>query len=109
MSEEDLPDLHAGICRALADAKRILIMYARAEEPRHVTALAEDLGLPQSTVSRHLQVLRQQALVTTERSGPSVIYGLADQRIITVLDTTQQMMIDAQARRQHALEAVPDA
>jgi DNA-binding transcriptional ArsR family regulator len=37
-------------------------------------------------VSRHLRVLRQQSLVGTRRDGPSVIYNLADERIIAVLD-----------------------
>lgn len=61
--------LHANICQALGDPKRILILYALNDSPRHVTGLAEDPNMPQPTVSRHLRVLRQRALVTTERTG----------------------------------------
>lgn len=95
----DIDRLHASACRALADPKRIRILYELDEQPRHVTALAEDLGLPQPTVSRHLKVLRQQALVSKQRDGQAVVYRLADRRIITVLDVIQQVMIDAQDRR----------
>lgn len=96
---EELNLLHANICQALGDPTRIQILYALHEQPRHVTALADDLDLPQPTVSRHLRVLRQRGLVLTERKGPAVIYYLADDRIIGVLDTMRSVLRDAIARQ----------
>jgi DNA-binding transcriptional ArsR family regulator len=87
--------LHANLCRAVADPKRILILYALDEQPHHVSALADLLHMPQPTVSRHLRVLRQQSLVTTERDGTSITYALADRRIIEALDLMRQVMNDA--------------
>jgi len=98
-SLNELNLLHANICQALADPKRLLILYALDEQPRHVTALSEELDIPQPTVSRHLRVLRQQSLVTTERDGPAVIYTLSDRRIITALETIRQVMVDALTRQ----------
>ncbi len=95
--------LHANICQALADPKRIQILYALYEQSRHVNALAEALNMPQPTVSRHLSTLRQQSLVSTERDGPAVIYRLTDPRIIMVLDTLRDVMFDA-LERQSALK-----
>lgn len=91
-SLDELDLLHTHICRALADPKRLLILYALDEHPRHVTALAEALDLPQPTVSRHLRVLREQYLVTNERNGPAMIYSLADRRIIDVLNAMRRIM-----------------
>ena len=90
LNELDL--LHQHICQAVGDPKRILIMYALHEQPRNVTSLAEALGMPQPTVSRHLGVLRNRRLVLTERDGPSVIYSLRDDRIIEVLDTMRSLL-----------------
>lgn len=84
--------LHSHICQALGDPKRILILYALHEQPRHVTALADDLGIPQPTVSRHLRILRQRALVTTRRDGAAVIYDVADGQMIEVLDMMRQIL-----------------
>lgn len=95
--------LHAHICQALADPKRIQILYTLGEQSRHVSALAEALDMPQPTVSRHLSLLRQQSLVSAERDGPAVIYHLSDPRIITVLDTLREIMFDA-LERQSALK-----
>ena len=100
---DELNLLHANICQALGDPKRILILYALYEQPRHVTALADDLGLPQPTVSRHLRVLRQRALVSTERDGAAVVYRLADDRMITVLNEMRQVMRDALTRQSDLL------
>ena len=91
---EELTLLHASICRAMADPKRILILYALNERPRHVTALADELELPQSTVSRHLRTLRHHSLVISERDGSSVVYHLSDRRIISLLDLMGQVMFD---------------
>lgn len=92
---QELNLLHANICQALADPKRILILYALAEKSRHVSALADALAMPQPTVSRHLALLRQQSLVLTEREGPAVVYRLADPRIIEALDTMRAVLIGA--------------
>lgn len=96
---DELNLLHSQICRALGDPRRIQILYALHEEARHVTALAEDLGMPQSTVSRHLSVLRQCALVTTERNGPAIIYTLVDDRLIRVLDEMRSILRDLLVRK----------
>jgi DNA-binding transcriptional ArsR family regulator len=40
--------------QALADPKRIQILYALDGHLRHVSGLGEDLNIPQPTVSRHL-------------------------------------------------------
>lgn len=96
---EEISVLQAGICQALADPKRISILYALHEQSRHVNDLVADLGLPQPTVSRHLRVLRQQSLVLTERDGTWTTYRLADRRIIQVLETMRQVMFDGLKRQ----------
>jgi len=95
--------LHANICQALGDPKRILILYAIHEEPRHVSALANDLGFPQSTVSRHLRILRQRALVRKERNGSAVVYHLTDPRIVEILDSMRLLLRDSMSRQVNLL------
>jgi DNA-binding transcriptional ArsR family regulator len=103
---EELNLLHASICQALGDPKRLLILYALHEQPRHVSALAADLSLPQPTVSRHLRVLRERGLVQTERRGTAVIYTLTDDRMISVLDVMRQVLRDV-LQQQSGVLSIP--
>ena len=91
--EREVNLLHANICQALADPKRILILYALSEGPMNVTELTEALNVPQPTVSRHLKVLRERRLVLTEREGTSVRYSLSDARVIEALDTMRAVLV----------------
>jgi DNA-binding transcriptional ArsR family regulator len=90
--------LHAHICQALADPKRILILYALSEGAKYVNELAEMLHVPQPTVSRHLKTLRERGLVNAERDGTSVRYSLADPRVIDALDTLRSVLLGVLAR-----------
>jgi DNA-binding transcriptional ArsR family regulator len=100
----ELTQLHASICQALADPKRLQILYALSEAPCHVNTLADELDMPQPTVSRHLRVLRNQSLVDTERNGTAIKYQLADTRIIDALDVIRQVMLDALTRQSKLVE-----
>ena len=67
---KELNLLHEQVCDALGSPIRLMIFYALGKEARYVTDLADELNLPQSTVSRHLRVLRERGLVTAQREGP---------------------------------------
>jgi ArsR family transcriptional regulator len=97
--EREVNLLHANICQALADPKRILILYALAEGPLCVGELAEALRAPQSTVSRHLKVLRERRLVSAERDGANIRYSLVDDRVIGALDVLRAVLLGALAQQ----------
>jgi len=101
---DELNLLHNRVCRAVGDVKRLEIFYALHEQPRNVTALAEALSTPQPTISRHLAMLRQHGLVIAEREGSSVVYRLADARIIQVLDTMRAMLREMVEQSQQAIQ-----
>lgn len=96
---DELNLLHAGVCQALGDPKRLSILYALDERPRNVSQLAADLDLPQPTASRHLQILRERHLVVPVRDGAAVIYHLAEPRVIAILDTMREILRDSLARQ----------
>ena len=100
----ELELMHNTVCKAVTDPRRILILYTLDEQPRHVTAIAEKLDLPQPTVSRHLAILRQASLVDTERDGASVIYRLIEPRVIEVLDNMRMVLRESLARQSTVVE-----
>lgn len=90
--EIEIEMLHKSICQALADPTRILILYRLKEKPICVNELVEAMQLPQSTISRHLGILRDKNLVKTERDGSAIYYDLAEPRMIEVLDVMRSIV-----------------
>jgi DNA-binding transcriptional ArsR family regulator len=91
---QEITQLHANICSGLAEPRRILILYALHENPHNVSELASELEISQSAASRHLTILRERGMVTAQRDGQSVIYTIADQRIIQALDLLRSVLHD---------------
>lgn len=91
---QEVTELHADLCSALADTKRILILYALAEQRLNVTDLASQIGISQPAASRHLKVLRDRGLVRASRQGASVVYRVTDQRLIEALDLLRSVLRD---------------
>jgi len=91
--------LHAQICKGLADPNRILILYALNEHPYNVGDLAEAVGFSQPTISRHLKILRDRNLVSAHRDAQSIVYELADVRIIQALDLLRTVLADTLANQ----------
>jgi ArsR family transcriptional regulator len=90
--EIEIDMLHNRICQALAAPTRILMLYRLKEKPLCVNELADAMQLPQSTISRHLGLLKEKNLVKTKRDGTSIYYTLVEPRIIEVLDTMREIV-----------------
>ncbi|MGB0716341.1 MAG: ArsR/SmtB family transcription factor [Phycisphaerae bacterium] len=62
--------------RAMADKTRQRVLGVLSRQELSVSELVELLRQPQSTVSRHLKVLRQAGLILDRREGQTVLYTL---------------------------------
>ncbi len=87
-----------GVFRALADSTRQRLLQLLILEELNVSELVEILAQPQSTISRHLRVLKQSALVSDRRHGTAVLYSAARVRSTTHgeadANDLQSMMLD---------------
>jgi len=91
---QELVELHAKLCSALADPTRLILLYALSDQSCNVSELTQKLELSQPTISRHLKVLRDGGLVRGTRQGMTVRYELADQRVIQALDLLRSVLRD---------------
>jgi DNA-binding transcriptional ArsR family regulator len=106
---QEVSQLHADICSALADPNRILLIYAIAEQPRSVNDLAEELGISQPATSRNLKVLRDRGLVFTVRQGSSLEYHLTDVRLVDALNMLRSVLRDRLTYRASLMESDTEA
>ena len=88
----------AALFRSLGDPARLAIVRRLALGEARVVDLVEQLGLAQSTVSKHLACLRECGLVDSRPVGRASVFAL-----------TQPSLIDLLAAAEHVLEATGDA
>lgn len=82
----------AGILRALANERRLMILCKLAEWGEgNVNVLAEAVGLSQSALSQHLARMREEGLVSFRRESQTLWYRIADPRIEQLFATLQRL------------------
>ncbi len=101
----ELNRMHAQLCTAVAEPVRIAILYALSDGPKYVGEIQHMLDLPQSTISRHLAILRTTGLVRDERKGRKVRYYLKDTRVIDALEILRSIMADLVKAQAQTLDA----
>ena len=91
---KEIEILQEQTCFALSDPTRLMIIYALRQRPHYVCEIADMLDIPQPTISRHLKILRERALVNAKRESHAVYYYLADERLIQALDLMRGVLRD---------------
>ena len=88
----DADRVHAAtIARALADPKRLCVVEKLADGERSVSELSREVGCQVPNMSQHLSVLRTAGLVASRREGSTVLYRLADTRVLEAYRLLQQV------------------
>lgn len=90
----DVFDLHADLCKTLANPKRLMILALLARKEMSVGELADVLAIPLSNVSQHLTTLRAQQVVQYRKTGRTALYRLADRRIIEACSLIRSILLD---------------
>lgn len=94
-----LQELHARICKAIADPKRLMIINELRDTELSVGDLCEALGLTQSNASQHLAILRERGIVTSHRVGTNVYYSLRSQKVVMAVDLLREFLADELAEQ----------
>ncbi len=87
--------------KALSDATRLRIVLLLVHGEQSVGDLVASLDLPQSTVSRHLALLRAAELVETRRVGSHIHYRLINAHL-------GDLVLQAFSHAEHERLGLPD-
>ena len=91
LTTEDERLRYAAISRALADAKRLCVLECLSQGERSVSDLSREASCQVPNMSQHLAVLRSAGLVESRREGNTVLYRLADPRILEAYKLIQSV------------------
>lgn len=83
----ELLERMADVLKTLAHPHRLRIVeLLEREKSAPVHLVIARLGMPQTTVSQHLNRMRRAGLVGARRQGKEVWYGIADRGALTILE-----------------------
>ena len=85
--EKDTIDQIATLLKGFADPTRVHILCLLASRQELcVTDIAEAVELSQSAISHQLRLLKQMHLIKFRRDGKNLLYSLADDHVLTILE-----------------------
>lgn len=82
----------AKIVKALAHPSRLMVLEELNNGKQCVSELTELVGSDASTVSKHLNVLKNAGLVFTEKQGTTVFYNLRMPCLLDFLRCVESVM-----------------
>lgn len=94
MRERQTYERQARLMKALANATRLMILDQLREGEHMVSELTELAQLDQSTVSKHLAVLRSHGLVADRREGNAVFYRLVTPCVLDFFSCTRRVLVE---------------
>lgn len=75
----------AELLKALAHPTRLLIIKKLMENDCNVNKIVTSLKIPQSSVSRHIGILRMRGIIEGEKSGLEVCYKIISKKATKVI------------------------
>ncbi len=93
----------AEMLKALAHPTRLQILELLKSGELCVCKIVPELKMEQSNVSRHLNILKKEGLVTSRKEGLKVFYRITDPRINDLLKASSELLKNFWERRQKAL------
>ncbi len=94
----------AQLFRSLGHPVRIRILELLVEGDSPVSALRDAVGVEASSLSQHLNVLKQTGLVVAHRRGNGVTYAITDSAVAEFLAAARLVLVSTMGRTRIALE-----
>ncbi|MBI4277906.1 MAG: helix-turn-helix transcriptional regulator [Armatimonadetes bacterium] len=98
-------EMHAQVCQALANSKRLEILDALRHGERSVGELTEVLDIRKANVSQHLAVLRAKGIVVARRDGQTIYYRLATPKVVQACELMREVLLEHLTRSGQLVKA----
>lgn len=93
LSDAELADV-ARHFKLLGEPMRLKILQSVCREPRTVGDIVSATGATQANISKHLALLAAAGMVTREKNGQNVYYGLKDQLTVKLCELVRAQVAD---------------
>ena len=80
--------------RLLGEPMRLKILQAICQKPRSVNEIVAAVGATQANVSKHLSLLAMAGILTREKDGQCVYYGMKDPLTLKLCEFVREQLAD---------------
>ena len=77
--------------RVLAHPARLLIIHLLGERERSVQELEKEVGISQSSISQHLNLLKDKDILESRRVAQQIFYRLKSPRLVELTALTREL------------------
>ena len=84
----------AELFKAFGDPTRVHILSLLVDRELCVNDISEAVELSQSAISHQLRILKQMHLIKFRRDGKNILYSLADDHVLTILQTGLEHVLE---------------
>ena len=77
--------------RTMAHPLRLMIIHLLSQREYAVQELEKELGASQSSISQHLNLLKDKEILASRRSAQQVFYRLQNPRMLELISLTREL------------------
>lgn len=92
--EKRIFELHAEVCKMLAQPLRLEILFHLSDGELSVNELSKRTGARMANISQHLALMRQQGIVTTRKDGVKVYYSVTNKKTLKAFELMREVLLD---------------
>lgn len=94
ISDKQTLEQIAELFKGFSDPTRVQILSLLAAGELCVNDIAGEVELTQSAISHQLRLLKQMHLIKFRREGKNLLYSLADDHVLTILQTGREHVLE---------------
>ena len=86
--------MHAEMCKVFTSPIRLEILDILRNGQKSVNELVQIIGVNQSNISQHLNIMKEKGILNTEKKGNYVYYTIANPKVSKAFGIMKEIMMD---------------
>lgn len=104
--DKSIFQLHAEVCKTLANPKRLEILNLLRNKELNVSDLVDLTGLPKANISQHLAVMRRSGILETRRDGLNIYYRISSSKVTQACELMREVLLQQISKKHKILNKV---
>ncbi len=95
MKKKDIKNISkiSDVLKIISHKDRLAILALIEDDSKDVSSLIKFLDLPQSTVSGHLALMKENKILSAKKKGRSIHYKVKDKNMLNLLNELKKIFI----------------